>query len=753
MTDFTSDAEKVLDIAENYALKTGSMLESVHLLAALTEETDCDAARILLRFGFSVKEAEAYLVTVSDRTTGRVLVSPVARHIIGRAGEIAEGESEQCNTIHLLLSVCAHKSSLAAKILSRYKIDYERVLSVAEGLHAQKNRKEETAIVGTEKTGVFRVPSELEQYGVFLTEKARKGELEPFFGRERELERIFRILSRKNKNNPMLVGESGVGKTAVVEGLAQKIISGEAPDFLKNKEIFSLNVYSVLAGTRYRGDLEEKFGSILKLLSNENVILFIDEAHNLLSGGSSEQTVGLSSLLKPALCGKLNVIGATTFDEYAKYVERDPAFERRFTKVVIPELSAEETVRLIERKKEGLEKHFSLKISSEAIRTATELSVRYVSDRYLPDKAVDLIEEACAGAAVNGKRQVDEEDIRSVLSESTGIPVKELTADERKKVLRLEEELNKRVMGQREALIKTANAVKRTYAGLKDDKKPYSFLFIGPTGVGKTETAKTLAEVLFGSEDELIRFDMSEFSEKNSTSKLIGSPPGYVGYEEGGRLTEAVKRKPYSVLLFDEIEKADPDVYNLFLQVLDDGRLSDAKGKTIDFSHTLIIMTGNIGMRSKKIKKEAVGFGERSFDQKEGIYEELKAVMPPEFINRIDNIIIFEELSKDIMPSIANKLLERIKKALESERGIILNISDSVLSYLAEKGYDKEYGARPMRRLIEREIEDELSRYLLEEDPQNCSLEITMCDNKPQIRKKRRTISHACGNQRKKLSS
>lgn len=477
----------------------------------------------------------------------------------------------------------------------------------------------------------------------------------------------------------------------------------------------------------------------MKLLANGNVILFIDEAHTLLSGGGNEQNVNLSSLLKPALSGKVSVIGATTFDEYAKYVERDPAFERRFTKIVVPELSPEETVRLIERKKEGLEKHFSLKISDDTIRIATELSVRYVSDRYLPDKAIDLIEEACAGAAVKGKKLVGEEDVRSVLSESTGIPIKELTSDERKKVLRLEEELNKRVMGQKEALTKTANAVKRTYAGLKDEKKPYSFLFIGPTGVGKTEMAKTLAEVLFGSEDDLIRFDMSEFSEKNSTTKLIGSPPGYVGYEEGGRLTEAVKRKPYSVLLFDEIEKADPDVYNLFLQVLDDGRLSDAKGKTINFSHTLIIMTGNIGAKKRAITDGSVGFVTQKSDRKEATYEELKNIMPPEFINRINDIIIFEKLSKDIMPLIANKLLERIKKALLRERGIKLEVSQSVLSYLAERGYDKEYGARPLRRLIEREIEDELSRYLLETDPKNCSLTITLCGNKPQIRKKKET--------------
>ena len=746
MTDFTSDAEKVLDLAENLALKTGSMLESVHLLAAITEVSDCKAARILQRFGFNGKEAASYLVTVSDRTTGRVLVSPVTRQIIGRAGEIAERESSQCGTIHLLLSVCSHKSSLAAKILSRYKIDYDRVLSVVESLNRQNIFNDRQSIKTVESTNDSTPSTELEQYGVFLTEKARKKELEAFFGREKELERLFRILSRKNKNNPMLVGESGVGKTAVVEGLAQAIVNGNVPDFLKSKEIFSLNVYSVLAGTRYRGDLEEKVGSIMKLLSGGNMIVFIDDAHSLLSGGGSEQNVNLSSLLKPALCGDMSVIGATTFDEYAKYVERDPAFERRFTKVVIPELSAEETIRLIEQKKAALEKHFSLSIPDIAIRTATELSVRYISDRFLPDKAIDLIEEACAEASVKGHKSVDEEDIRSVLSDSTGIPVKELTSDERKKVLRLEEELNKRVMGQDEALLKTANAVKRTYAGLKDEKKPYSFLFIGPTGVGKTETAKTLAEVLFGSEDELIRFDMSEFSEKNSTAKLIGSPPGYVGYEEGGRLTEAVKRKPYSVLLFDEIEKADPDVYNLFLQVLDDGRLRDAKGKSVDFSHTLIIMTGNIGTKNRKKKNLGVGFVNNVTDPNADVYDELKTVMPPEFINRINDIIIFRDLSKEIMPSIANKILERIKKALESERGIILNISESVLSYLAEKGYDKEYGARPMRRLIEREIEDELSRYLLEEDPQNCSLEIIMCDNKPQIRKKRRTISHACGN-------
>ncbi len=740
MTKFTPEAERVLDAAESYALKTGSMLESVHLLAALTQVEECTACRILHRFGFTDKIAESYLVTVSDRNTGRVLVSPVTRKIIGGAEELAGMEESSCGSIHILLSVCKTRSSLAAKILSRHKIDYDRVLSVAEGI---KNFDPEPKQVGLsidiDKKPTNVPNSELEQFGIFLTEKARNNELEPFYGREKVIERMLRVLSRKNKNNPMLVGESGVGKTAVVEGLAQLAVSNTAPEFLRGKEIFSLNVGSLLSGTRYRGDLEEKTGTLLKLLRGKNIILFIDEAHILLSGGGSDQNTTLSTLLKPALCGELSVIGATTFDEYTKYIERDPAFERRFTKIVVPEMTVDETNDLLKRKKEGLEKHFHLSISADAIPLSTDLSVRYLPDGFLPDKAIDLLEEACAKAVTEKKKRVTDDDVRYVLSERTGIPTSKLTSEERKSALCLEEELKKRVMGQPEAIEKTASAIRRTYAGLKDESRPYSFLFIGPTGVGKTETAKTLAEVLFGSEKELIRFDMSEFSEKNSVAKLIGSPPGYVGYEEGGRLTDAVRKKPYSVLLLDEIEKADAGVYNLLLQALDDGRLTDAKGKTVDFSHVIIIMTGNIGVKNRNNLTSSVGFVTAEKDDKEGIDAELRAALPPEFINRINNIIIFKRLRKEILPSIANKLLERIKKALLRERGIELDVSKSVLTYLADKGYDKEYGARPLRRLVEREIEDELSRYLLETDPKNCSLTITLCGNKPQIRKKKET--------------
>ncbi|MBO4539932.1 MAG: ATP-dependent Clp protease ATP-binding subunit, partial [Clostridia bacterium] len=714
---------------------------------------ECTACRILRQFGFTDKEAESYLVTVSDRNTGRVLVSPVTRKIIVRAEELAEKDDALCGSIHILLSACLVRTSLAAKILAGHKIDYDRILSVAEGIKNYDPEPKQVAMPKKTDVHAQNTPiSEIESFGEFLTEKARKNELEPFFGREKVLERILRVLSRKNKNNPMLVGESGVGKTAVVEGLAQLAVGRSAPDFLRNKEIFSLNVGSLLSGTRYRGDLEEKVGTLLKNLRGKNVILFIDEAHVLLSGGGSDQNVTLSSLLKPALCGDIPVVGATTFDEYTRYIERDPAFERRFTKVIVPEMTIDETNELILRKKAGLEKHFGLSIDKKAATLATDLSVRYLSDGFLPDKAIDLTEEAFAKAKAEQKKKVTEEDVRYVLSERTGIPVNKLTIEERKRALQIEEELKKRVMGQPEAIDKTASAIRRTYAGLKDEERPYSFLFIGPTGVGKTETAKTLAEVLFGNENELIRFDMSEFSEKNSVAKLIGSPPGYVGYEEGGRLTEAVRKKPYSVLLLDEIEKADASVYSLLLQLLDDGRLTDAKGKTVDFSHVIVIMTGNIGVKNRSKNKGSVGFITAEKDDKEGVFSELKSILPPEFINRINNIIIFDDLSKEILPSIANKLLERIKRTLLHERGIELDVSKSVLTYLADRGYDKEYGARPLRRLIEREIEDELSRYLLETDPKNCSLTITLCGNKPQIRKKRRPKSHACGNQRKKLS-
>ena len=525
-----------------------------------------------------------------------------------------------------------------------------------------------------------------------------------------------------------------MGKTAVIEGLAQRIAQGDVPPFLQKKEIFSLNVSSLVSGTRYRGDLEEKTEKLLRFAQDDRIILFIDEIHTLVNAGG-EQNVSLSSLLKPALTGKLTVIGATTFEEYAKYVEKDPAFERRFTKVIVEETTREETVFLLDKKVPSLEEHFGLSVRKEAVNAAVELSARYIKDRFFPDKAIDLMEETCAKVSIAGRKTVKKEDVKEVLSESTGLPVQDLCTEERERVLKLEEELKKRVKGQDKGMEEVALAVKRTYAGLKEAGRPYSFLFVGSTGVGKTETAKTLAEVLFGSESDLVRFDMSEFTEKNSVAKLIGSPPGYVGYDEGGKLTEAVRRKPYCVLLFDEIEKADGEIYDLFLQLLDDGRLTDGKGRTVDFSHAIVIMTSNIGS-PKKTDKKAVGFIPQSQGEQAKRTEKLKEYFSPEFLNRINKIIFFDSLRKEDLVPIANKLVERIKEALKKERNVDLSVKSEVITFLAEKGYDPEYGARPLRRITESLLEDEISRIILKDDLKNCSLEISMRGEKPQIRTK-----------------
>ena len=732
MEKFTQEAKKVLDLAENIALKTGSMLESVHILVAITEVSECSGAQILKRLGFAEKEAESYLVTVSDRSTGRVIISPVTRQIISLAAKLAENESVPCDTGHILLSLCYHRSSLAAKILSRHKIDYDLILPIVVS-DASKNESEEMLPISSAPTINVEVETELIKFGEFLTKKVRDNKTEPFYGREKEIARLMQVLCRKNKNNPILIGESGVGKTAIVDGLAQKIVSGDVPPFLKNKEIFSLDVSSVVSGTKYRGDLEEKTQQLLKLTENEQIIVFIDEIHTLLNTGNGDQSVNLSSLIKPALTGKLTVIGATTFDEYKKYVEKDVAFERRFTKIVVEEMSPDDTIKLLQNKLPTLERHFDLKISNEAVKASVDLSERFVKDRFFPDKAIDLIEETCAKAAISGQKRITKDDVRQVLADSTGLPVKTLSAEDRERVLQLEKELKKRVKGQDKGLEDVALAIKRTYAGLNEGKRPYSFLFIGPTGVGKTETAKTLAEVLFGAEENLIRFDMSEFSDKNSASKFIGSPPGYVGYEEGGRLTEAVRRQPYCVLLFDDVEKADAEIYDLFLQMLDDGRLTDGKGRTVDFSHAIVIMTSNLGS-TKITDKKTVGFIVR--EEEDRRMERLKEYFAPEFLNRINKIIFFNSLCKEDLVPIANKLVERIKETLKKERNVTLSVRPEVIAFLAEKGYDKEYGARPLRRVVESLVEDEISQVILTGDLKNCSLEITMCGEKPQIRTK-----------------
>ena len=544
-------------------------------------------------------------------------------------------------------------------------------------------------------------------------------------------------MSRKYKNNPVIVGEPGVGKTAVVEGLAQRIVREEVPEFLKNKTIYSLNVNSLVSGTRYRGELEDKVKNLLAELDGKDIILFIDEMHTIVSAGSSDGGMNIGNILKPALTGgELSTIGATTLSEYRKFIEKDTALERRFMVVNVEEPSQEGTVEILRCLKEKFEIHHGISISDEAIKAAAELSARYINDRFLPDKAIDVLDEACSKKRNESDgAELNKEDIKEVVSEMTGIPLQKMSSEETDELIDMENRLAERVKGQDEALKAIAKTIRRARSGLKDANRPVgSFLFLGSTGVGKTETAKALAEFLFGSENALIRLDMSEYMEKISASRLIGAPPGYVGYEEGGILTEAVRRKPYCVILLDEIEKAHADVFDVLLQVLDDGRLTDSKGRTVDFKNSIIIMTSNIGSEEMKTKK-TVGFGGGNVaaDEKDVRTEALKKTMRPEFINRIDNIIIFNKLDKENVIEIANLLLERLRETLKAERNLDLKVSEEIVENLAEKSFDAEYGARPLKRLIETELEDRLSEEILKNDLKNSVVEIISESGQPKI--------------------
>jgi len=619
----------------------------------------------------------------------------------------------------------------------------------------------------------------LDQFGRNLTQSARERKLDPVIGRAREIERVMQILSRRTKNNPVLIGEPGVGKTAIVEGLAQKIVSGEVPDTLTNKKLYTLDLGALVAGSRYRGDFEERLKKVLKEIKTRgDIIIFIDEIHTLVGAGAAEGAIDAASILKPMLArGELQTIGATTLEEYRKYLEKDSALERRFQPIQVEEPSVSDTIQILLGLKDRYEAHHSVRFTDQAIVSAANLADRYLSDRFLPDKAIDLIDEAGSRMRISRsgsnpqfedidrrlsdvRREksdsvqaqqferaaqlrdqersllsdrgdiekrirdeggdsgwvIDEEEIAEVLAQWTGIPVHRLTEEETARLVKMEDELHQRIIGQHDAIVAVSKAIRRTRAGLKDPKRPSgSFIFLGPSGVGKTETAKALAEFLFGDEDSLIQLDMSEYMEKHTVSRLIGSPPGYVGYDEGGQLTEAVRRKPFSVVLFDEIEKAHPDVFNTLLQILEDGRLTDAQGRTVDFKNTVIIMTSNLGTRD--IRKKAIGFaledGQDTYDKmREKVNEELKRHFRPEFLNRIDEIIVFHELSLDEVKSIVDLMLVRVKNQLDGQ-GLDLVLTDDAKGFLGTKGYDPELGARPLRRAIQRMLEDPLSEKVL----------------------------------------
>ena len=681
-------------------------------------------------------------------------------------------------TEHILLGLIREGEGVAAQVLQQLGAELQKVrqtvIQLLSGPAGSEQQSSEPSGSGGRESSAGG-STVLDQFGRNYTQFARERKLDPVIGRIREIERVMQILSRRTKNNPVLIGEPGVGKTAIVEGLAQRIVAKEVPDNLQGKNLYSLDLGALVAGSRYRGDFEERLKKVLKeIKSRGDIILFIDEIHTLVGAGAAEGAIDAASILKPMLArGELQTVGATTLEEYRKYLEKDSALERRFQPIQVDEPSVSETIQILMGLKDRYEAHHSVRFTDQAIVSAANLADRYLSDRFLPDKAIDLIDEAGSRQRIHRTSEVpeitaideklsnlrqdkqdavsrenyeraanlrdeervllsdralkeasegdtgwviDEEEIAEVLAQWTGIPVHRLTEEETARLVHMEDELHKRIIGQHDAITAVSKAIRRTRAGLKDPRRPSgSFIFLGPSGVGKTETAKALAQFLFGQEDALIQLDMSEYMEKHTVSRLVGSPPGYVGYDEGGQLTEAVRRKPFSVVLFDEIEKAHPDVFNTLLQILEEGRLTDAQGRTVDFKNTVIIMTSNLGTRD--LHKKAVGFhaGDREMDyehMKERVTEELKKSFRPEFINRLDEIIVFHELTMDELKLIVDLMLERVREQLESQH-LDLVLTDDAKVFLGTRGYDPELGARPLRRAIQRLLEDPMSERVL----------------------------------------
>ncbi len=795
--NFTEKARRLLMMARREAMDfSHDYISAEHLLLALTQITDSMAVLILTNLGIDTMELRAEVEKNLSKGPLRrtyaqdIPLSHSAKKVINEAVEETRRMNHQAvGTEHILLGILLERKSMAAQILeNKFGLNPHIVREEIRRLREQ-GRTDDTF---TPFTPAFEThfgykpepPKKkksrsntrtLNQFSTDLTELASQGKLDPVVGREREIERVIHILSRRKKNNPVLLGEPGVGKTAIVEGLAQRIVRGDVPDELKDKRILALDLAGIVAGTKYRGQFEERIKAIINEAMNApDVILFIDELHTLVGAGAAEGALDAANILKPALArGEIQIIGATTVEEYKKYIEHDGALERRFQPVYVDPPTVDETIEILKKLKQRYEEFHGVIYTDEALEAAAKLSDRYITDRNLPDKAIDLMDEA--GAAVKLSAQIPDEvrkleedlermrrlmefsrsrgdsesvrrlqikeqeilrkiedikrkhrpvvtseDISKVVARWTGIPVSQITYDESKKLLRLEEEMMKRVVGQDEAISALAKAIRRARSGIKDIKRPIgSFVFLGPTGVGKTELAKALAEFMFGSEKALIRVDMSEYMERHSVSRLIGSPPGYVGYEEGGQLTEAVKRRPYSVVLFDEIEKAHPEVLNVLLQVLEDGILTDGLGRTVSFRNTIIIMTSNIGIRRIKEARK-IGFAvsetqEENMDfnrMKEFLMAELKKTLPPEFINRLDEIIIFRPLNKEDLIKIVEIMLRDLRNRL-SERNITLKLTNKLKKWLVEKSYDPEYGARPLRRMIRKYIEEPLSEDII----------------------------------------
>ncbi len=785
---FTDRARRVLVLAQEEArLLNHNFIGTEHILLGLIHEGEGVAAKALESLGISLEavreKVEETIGPAGTSTTGSPPFTPRAKKVL----ELSLREALQLGhnyigTEHMLLGLVREGEGVAAQVLVSLGADLSRVRQqVIQLLSGYQATGPEKATAGA-TPGSQDVPAGspvLDQFGRNLTQLARERKLDPVIGREREIERVMQVLSRRTKNNPVLIGEPGVGKTAIVEGLSQRIVASEVPETLRGKQLYTLDLGALVAGSRYRGDFEERLKKVLKeIRTRGDIILFIDELHTLVGAGAAEGAIDAASILKPMLArGELQTIGATTLDEYRKHLEKDAALERRFQPIKVEEPSLAHTIEILKGLRDRYEAHHGVTITDQAVVTAATRADRYIADRYLPDKAIDLIDEAGSRLRIRrmstpadykaieeeiakarkdkelaiekqnfeqakklrekeeellqrkaAKEQewraegvdlfdvVDEEVIAEVLANWTGIPVYKLTEEETTKLLRMEEELHKRIIGQNNALKAVSQAIRRTRAGLKDPKRPSgSFIFLGPSGVGKTETAKALAEFLFGDEGALVQLDMSEYMEKHTVSRLVGSPPGYVGYEEGGQLTEAVRRKPFSVVLFDEIEKAHPDVFNALLQILEDGRLTDAQGRTVDFKNTVIIMTSNLG--TADLRKASVGFAkadeavthERMTSK---VNDALKQHFRPEFLNRIDEVIVFHELTKDEITEIVDLYMRRVRNQLESQ-GISVELTRAAKYLVVEKGYDAMMGARPLRRALQRFVEDPLSEKIL----------------------------------------
>lgn len=795
---FTQKANNALNMAVDAAQDMGhTYVGTEHILLGLVSEESGVAASVLQQNGLSAEDLKDLIertigtgsrtvITPDDFTPRTKRVMQTAMVLSARLGHGYVG------TEHLLMALISERDGYAIRFLEELNVNINSVLSSLKASMGADSEEEnqQSGIDGMlNKNGQSKGGSNaLGKFGRDLTAAAKNGEIDPVIGREEEIQRVIQILSRRTKNNPVLIGEPGVGKTAVAEGLALRIVKGEIPEILKNKKIVSLDLTGMIAGTKYRGDFEERIkAAIDEVKKSKDIILFIDELHTIVGAGSAEGSADAANILKPSLArGDFQVIGATTMEEYRKYIEKDAALERRFQPVTVGEPSQEEAVEILKGLRDRYEAHHKVKITDEAIESAVTLSSRYIADRYLPDKAIDLIDEAASrvrlssltypqeikeledkikklenekASAVNEQDfenaakirdkqkeasakleemkkswkdknanvsgEVKGEDIAEIVSQWTGVPVFQLTEEESQRLLKMEDILHKRVVGQNEAVTAVAKAIRRGRVGLKDPKRPVgSFIFLGPTGVGKTELCKALAEAMFGDENAMLRLDMSEYMEKHTVSRLVGSPPGYVGYDEGGQLTEKVRRKPYSVVLFDEIEKAHPDVFNILLQILEDGRLTDSQGRTVDFKNTVIIMTSNVGARLITDQQNGLGFAfdnpenkkEKTNEEiREAVIGELKKLFRPEFLNRVDDIIVFNKLTQEEIKEIAGKLLENLKARLKAV-DIDAEFTEEAVTEISNEGYDDTYGARPLRRAITSKIEDALSEKMLENE-------------------------------------